>query len=58
MYSRAFLKVSNAEMAADLVQDTFLAATEKMESFKKDSSPKTWLFSILNNKIINYYRKK
>lgn len=58
MYSWAFHKVSNAELAADLVQDTFLAATEKMDSFKGNSSPKTWLFSILNNKIIDYYRKK
>lgn len=58
LYSWAFHKVSNAELAADLVQDTFLAAVEKMESFKGDSSPKTWLFSILNHKIIDHYRKK
>jgi RNA polymerase sigma-70 factor (ECF subfamily) len=58
MYSWTFHKVSNAELAADLVQDTFLAAAEKIESFKGNSSPKTWLFSILNNKIIDYYRKK
>jgi RNA polymerase sigma factor (sigma-70 family) len=31
---------------------------EKIQSFKGDSSPKTWLFSILNHKIIDYYRKK
>jgi RNA polymerase sigma-70 factor (ECF subfamily) len=58
LYSWAFHKVSNAELAADLVQDTFLAAVEKMDSFKGDSSPKTWLFSILNHKIIDHYRKK
>ncbi|MGC9342917.1 MAG: sigma-70 family RNA polymerase sigma factor, partial [Bacteroidales bacterium] len=37
---------------------TFLAAAEKMESFRGDSNPKTWLHSILNNKIIDVYRKK
>lgn len=58
MYSWAFHKVSDAELAADLVQDTFLAAAEKMDGFKGNSSPKTWLFSILNNKIVDYYRKK
>lgn len=58
MHSWAFYKVSDAELAADLVQDTFLAAAEKMDGFKGNSSPKTWLFSILNNKIIDYYRKK
>ena len=58
LYSWTFHKVSNAELAADLVQDTFLAAVEKLDSFKGDSSPKTWLFSILNHKIIDHYRKK
>jgi RNA polymerase sigma factor (sigma-70 family) len=58
LYSWALHKVSNADLAADLVQDTFLAAAEKMDGFKGDSSPKTWLFSILNHKIIDHYRKK
>lgn len=58
LYSWALHKVSNAELASDLVQDTFLAASEKIEHFKGESSPKTWLFSILNHKIIDYYRKK
>ena len=58
LFSWAKHKVSNSELAADLVQDTFLAAAEKMDGFKGDSTPKTWLFSILNHKIIDYYRKK
>ena len=58
LYSWAFHKVSDSELAKDLVQDTFLAAVERIQSFKGDSSPKTWLFSILNHKIIDYYRKK
>jgi RNA polymerase sigma-70 factor (TIGR02943 family) len=58
LYSWAFHKVSNAELASDLVQDTFLAAAEKIDHFKGESSPKTWLFSILNHKIIDHYRKK
>lgn len=58
MYSWASHKVSDAETAKDLVQDTFLAAAEKWSSFKGDSSPKTWLYSILNHKIVDVYRKK
>ncbi len=58
LYSWAFYKVSDPELAKDLVQDTFLAAAEKMEGFKGDSSLKTWLFSILNYKIIDVYRKR
>lgn len=51
-------KTSSLEAAEDIVQETFLAASEKYQDFRKDSSPKTWLFAILNNKIIDYYRKK
>ncbi len=56
MYSWAVFKVSDTELAKDLVQDTFLVAAEKISTFKGKSSPKTWLFSILNFKIIDYYR--
>lgn len=58
LYSWASHKVSDDALAQDLVQDTFLAAAEKIDNFKGESSPKTWLFSILNNKIIDHYRKK
>jgi len=58
LLSWATHKVSDTELAQDLVQDTFLAASEKIESFRGDSSPKTWLFSILNYKIIDHYRAK
>jgi len=47
LLSWASYKVSDSELAKDLVQDTFLAAAEKISSFKGESSPKTWLFSIL-----------
>lgn len=56
LYTWAYYKTSSKETAEDLVQDTFLAAYSKMDSFKGKSKPKTWLFSILNNKIIDYYR--
>lgn len=58
LYKWAYYKTSSTETAEDLVQDTFLAAAEKIDSFKGDSSHKTWLFSILNFKIIDYYRKR
>ncbi|MGC9375129.1 MAG: RNA polymerase sigma factor [Bacteroidales bacterium] len=58
LYYRALYKVSDDELAKDLVQETFLAAAENISSFKGDSAPKTWLFAILNHKIIDYYRSK
>lgn len=57
LFSWALYKTSSKETAEDLVQETFLSAFQKIESFEGKSSPKTWLFSILNNKIIDYYRK-
>ena len=57
LYSWALYKTSSKEIAEDLVQDTFMAAYAKIDGFKGDSQPKTWLFSILNNKIIDFYRK-
>ncbi|WP_372773599.1 RNA polymerase sigma factor [Mangrovibacterium sp.] len=58
LYSWALHKVSDVEIAQDLVQDTFFAAVEKAGTFNGDSSPKNWLFSILNHKISDHYRKK
>lgn len=58
LYSWAFHKTSDPELAKDLTQDTFLAALQGFERFSGKSSPKTWLFSILNNKIVDHYRRK
>ena len=58
LFSWALHKISDEELARDLVQDTFMAAAEKISSFRGESSPKTFLFSILNNKIVDHYRKK
>nr|WP_315166441.1 sigma-70 family RNA polymerase sigma factor [uncultured Flavobacterium sp.] len=56
LFSWALYKTSSKETAEDLVQETFLAAFHKLDTFQGKSQPKTWLFSILNNKVIDYYR--
>lgn len=58
LYRWALYRTSSEETAKDVVQETFLAASEKIHDFKRQSSPKTWLFSILNHKILDVYRKK
>jgi len=58
LFSWAFHKTCSKETAEDLVQETFLAATKYFEKCKNKSQPKSWLFSILNNKVIDYFRKK
>ncbi|MES2798986.1 MAG: sigma-70 family RNA polymerase sigma factor [Bacteroidota bacterium] len=56
--SLAMLKVANRALAEDIVQDTFLSALTHIANFRGEASEKTWLLSILNNKIIDSYRKK
>lgn len=57
LYYIAFLKVSDQELAKDLVGDTFLSALQALANFRNESNVKTWLTKILNNKIIDFYRK-
>lgn len=58
LYNYAITRLNDEYMARDLVQETFLAALEKIEKFEGRSSERTWLTSILKNKVIDVYRKK
>ena len=58
LFSLAVIKIGNKELAEDIVQETFLSAFKARDSFKGNSSEKTWITSILKNKIIDHYRKK
>lgn len=58
LYSYAITRINDEELARDLVQETFLAALEKIEKFEGRSSERTWLTAILKNKVIDVYRKK
>lgn len=57
MFRFALVRTKNEALAEDLVQDSFLSALKAKETFKGHSSEKTWLFSILRNKIIDHFRK-
>lgn len=50
-------KLKDLELAKDLVQDTFIAALTKLDTFENRSNIRTWLTSILNRKIIDHWRK-
>lgn len=52
------IRLNDRQLAEDMVQETFLSAIKAAPGFKGESSEKTWLTSILNNKIIDQYRKK
>lgn len=58
LYAWALHKLEDAELAKDIVQDTFISAYSKIDSFEGKSSAKTWLMAILNNKIADHYRKQ
>ena len=58
LFRFALSKTKNKEVSEDLVQDTFIVAVTKLHTFRGESTHKTWLISILRNKIADYYRKK
>ncbi len=58
LYTYAITRINDEEQARDLVQETFLAALEKIKTFEGRSSESTWLTAILKNKIVDIYRKK
>ena len=53
----AILQVRDRDAAADLVQETMLAALTAAERFSGDSSVCTWLTGILRHKIVDHIRR-
>lgn len=58
LYFYALARLDDETLSRDLVQETFLAALEKMDQFKGQSSERTWLTAILKYKVIDVYRKR
>lgn len=54
----AMTKISDRHLALDLIQDTYISALAGVERFEGRSTPRTWLTSILNRKIIDHWRKQ
>lgn len=57
LYRYALVRVRDADLAADLLQETLLAALKGQDSFNGQASEQTWLIGILRHKIIDYFRK-
>lgn len=53
----AFFKLNNNEMSEDLVQDTFVKTWEYLMRGGKIETMKAFLYHVLNNLIIDQYRK-
>ena len=57
LFNFAIGQVRDANVAEDLVQETFLAAVKARNSFSGQSSERTWLVGILRHKICDHLRK-
>jgi RNA polymerase sigma-70 factor (ECF subfamily) len=58
LYRYALQQVRDAELANDLVQDTFVAALEGSCRFEGRSAIRTWLVGILKHKIVDSFRQR
>jgi RNA polymerase sigma-70 factor, ECF subfamily len=57
LFAYALTRVRQSAAAEDLVQETLLAALEGLARFQGGATTRTWLVSILKNKIVDRVRK-
>jgi RNA polymerase sigma-70 factor (ECF subfamily) len=57
LYRYALLRLRSPDLAADVVQETFLEALRARSSFLGRSSERTWLVGILRHKLLDHLRK-
>lgn len=58
VYHLVYGMVRNREDAADITQDAFVKAYQKIDSFRLESSFYTWLYRIAMNQAIDFLRKR
>lgn len=58
LYKTAVRLTKSREDAEDLLQETYLKAFRHRQSFHEGTNLKAWLFKILKNTFINFYRKR
>lgn len=57
LFRYALIRVRDATVAEDLVQETLLAAFQARGRFAGDSSERSWLTGILKHKILDHFRR-
>ena len=58
LFSFAMMRLHDAAAAEDVLQETLIAGIQGLERFKQGASVRTWLISIMKNKIIDWLRKR
>lgn len=58
LYRQALHLVRNPDTAEDLVQETYLHAFDKFDTFEAGTNLKAWMSRILFNQFVNQYRRR
>jgi RNA polymerase sigma-70 factor (ECF subfamily) len=58
LYSVAYRILGNAADAEDLLQEIFLTAHRKLDSFRGDSALGTWLYRLASNLCLDHLRSR
>jgi RNA polymerase sigma-70 factor (ECF subfamily) len=56
VYYHCFAVVRDADVAADMAQETFISAYYKLASYDADRRLSTWFFTISTNKCLNHIK--
>ena len=57
LYRYALMRVRDAAIAEDILQETLLAAFSSFQNHAGRSSERTWLVGIMKHKVIDYFRR-
>src|SRR6187455_3327073 len=58
LYSLALRMLGNPADAEDLLQEIFLSAHRKLDSFRGDAALGTWLYRLAMNQILDHVRSR
>ncbi|WP_186577842.1 RNA polymerase sigma factor SigX [Aquibacillus kalidii] len=58
LYQFMFYMVKNKHQTEDLIQEVYIKVLNSYDTFKGESSEKTWLFSIARHVTIDFFRKQ
>ena len=58
IYTHIHRRVTDAELAEDLTQETWIKAFRAINTFRADASFYSWLYRIAENVCIDYHRKR
>ncbi|SMC94303.1 RNA polymerase sigma factor [Pedobacter africanus] len=57
LYKQAYKRVQCADIAKDLVQDSFLSLWDKIDQLDSEGSVLAYLYAVLRNKVLKLYEK-